>query len=231
MPSSTQVLPKVVSQEQWLKVRAELLAKEKAFTHAKDAIAAERRRMPMAKVEKNYVFDSPQGKVTLLDLFEGRQQLLLYNFMFAPGVEGWPTKGCPGCSMFTDNIGKFTLIHLANRGVSYAVCSLGPIENLEAYRKSMDWDIRWVSSANTTFNQDYGITTPQGEDHRLSAFVRDGDDIYLTYYTTARGLETIGTIWGFLDITIFGRQEQWEDSPPGWPQTPPYQWWRRHNEY
>lgn len=231
MSSAKPALPKVVSQEEWLAARNALLLKEKELTHARDALAAERRRMPMVRVEKRYVFASPDGDVSLLDLFEGKQQLLLYHFMFAPGVHGWPTAGCPGCSMFTDNIGQFTPVHLKARGISLALVSRGPLANIEAYRKRMSWAHRWVSSEHNSFNVDLGLTTPEGEGHGLSAFLREGDDIYRTYFTSQRGTEVLGNVWGFLEATPYGRQENWEDSPSGWPQTPPYQWWRRHDEY
>jgi predicted dithiol-disulfide oxidoreductase (DUF899 family) len=224
-------LPKVVSESQWHAAYEALLAKEKELTHQRDALAAQRRRLPMTRVEKDYVFEGPAGQVRLLDLFEGRPQLLLYHFMFAEGVGGWPSAGCPGCSMFLDNIGQYTRIHLNARDVSFAVISLGPLPNLEAYRKRMQWAVPWVSSAASTFNTDFGLTTPAGEQHGLSVFLRDGAEIFRTYFTTARGLETVGTLWSLLDLTPHGRQEEWEDSPPGWPQSPPYQWWRRHDEY
>jgi len=231
MSSVLQVKPQIVSADEWRREHEKFLTREKEFTHAKDALAAARRRLPMTRIEENYRFDGSTGPVTLLDLFAGRSQLLLYHFMFAPGVDGWPTAGCPGCSMFTDNIGQFALTHLAARGVSYAILSRAPIERLEAYRHRMQWPARWVSSANNSFNVDFGLTTEQGENHGLSVFLRDGDAIYRTYFTTARGLEALGTVWSFLDVTPFGRQESWEDSPAGWPQTPPYQWWERHDEY
>jgi predicted dithiol-disulfide oxidoreductase (DUF899 family) len=185
----------------------------------------------MTRLERSYVFDGPGGEVRLLDLFENRQQLLVYHFMFAPGVMGWPAAGCPGCSMFTDNIGQFTTTHLAAHGVSFAMVSLAPLATLEAYRRRMSWPHRWVSSANSTFNADFGMTTPEGEKHGLSVFLRRGDEVFRSYFTSQRGCEALGNVWGLLDATPYGRQESWEDSPPGWPQTPPYQWWRRHDEY
>jgi predicted dithiol-disulfide oxidoreductase (DUF899 family) len=231
MPSTTESAPKVVSEPEWRAAHDALLAKEKELTRARDALAAERRRLPMVRVEKPYVFDGPDGEVSLSDLFEGRPQLLLYHFMFAPGVNGWPTAGCPGCSMFTDNIGQFTAAHLNARGVSLALVSLAPIANIEAYRKRMSWPHRWVSSANDAFNVDYGMTTKDGELHGLSVFLRRGDEMFRTYFTSQRGSEALGNVWGFLEATPYGRRETWEVSPPGWPQTPPYQWWRRHDEY
>jgi predicted dithiol-disulfide oxidoreductase (DUF899 family) len=146
MSSAKEALPKVVSQQEWLAARNAFLVKEKELTHARDALAAQRRRLPMTKVEKQYKFEGPGGTVSLLDLFEGRRQLLLYHFMFAPGVDGWPAAGCPGCSMFTDNIGQFTPVHLHARDVSLALVSRAPLANIEAYRKRMSWAHRWVSS-------------------------------------------------------------------------------------
>lgn len=224
-------LPKIVSPEEWQFAHEEFLKKEKEFTHTRDALAAQRRRLPMVRIEKNYIFDAPDGKESLLDLFDGQKQLLLYHFMFAPGVGGWPTAACPGCSMFTDNIGQFTPIHLKARGISMAFVSRAPIKNIEAYRKRMGWPHRWVSSEHNSFNTDFGISTPKGETHGLSVFLREGDEIFRTYFTNSRGTEVIGNVWGFLDATPYGRQETWEDSPEGWPQTEPYKWWRRHDEY
>lgn len=225
------VLPDVVSQAEWDAAREALLAKEKEMTRARDALAAERRRLPMVRIEKSYQFDGPNGKVSLLDLFADRPQLVVYHFMFAPGVDGWPTAGCPGCSMFTDNIGQFALAHLAARDVSFSLVSRAPFSALAAYKKRMSWTAPWVSSAENTFNVDLGVTVPEGEHHGLSVFLRDGSDIYRTYFTTARGVEALGSVWTFLDLTPFGRQEEWEDTPEGRPQSPPYEWWRRHDEY
>ena len=222
-------LPSVVSPAEWNAAHAKLLAKEKEATHARDALAAERRRQPMMHIEKNYVFEGTDGKVSLLDLFEGRPQLLLYHFMFAPEVNGWPDAGCPGCSLFTDQVGD--LSHLRARDASMAWVSLAPLANLERYRKRMGWDIRWVSSAGTTFNRDLGLTTDEGENHGLSVFIRDGRSIFRTYFTSQRGLEMLGSVWSFLDLTPLGRQEAWEETPPGRPQSEPYQWWRRHDSY
>jgi predicted dithiol-disulfide oxidoreductase (DUF899 family) len=151
--------------------------------------------------------------------------------MFAPTVPGWPGAGCPGCSMGLDNIGQFALEHLKARGVSFAVVSRAPLANIEAFRKRMSWPHRWVSSANNAFNTDFGLTTADDELSGLSVFLRDGNDVFRTYFTTQRGAEELGTVWGLLDVMPYGRQETWEDSPPGWPQTPPYQWWRLHDEY
>lgn len=224
-------LPSIVSPDEWHTAREMLLKKEKKFTRSRDALAAERRRLPMTEVKKAYVFETPDGEVSLSDLFDGRRQLLIYHFMFAPGVNGWPSAGCPGCSLFIDNIGQFTPVHLKARGVSLALVSRAPITNIETYRKRMNWHHPWVSSANNTFNVDFGITTSKGEDHGLSVLLQDEGKIFRTYFTSARGTEVLGNVWGFLEATPFGRQEIWEDSPEGWPQDEPYAWWRRHDEY
>jgi predicted dithiol-disulfide oxidoreductase (DUF899 family) len=224
------VLPPVVSEAEWRRAHDALTSKEKAATRARDALAAERRRQPMVKIGKTYVFDGAKGNVSLVDLFEGRRQLVVYHFMFGSGAHGWPDAGCPGCSMFVDQIGH--LVHLHARDVSFALISIAPLAKIEAYRKRMGWSIPWVSSATSDFNRDFGMTTDQGEKHGLSVFLRDGGErVYRTYFTTERGVEALGSVWTLLDLMPFGRQEAWEDSPEGWPQTQPYAWWRRHDEY
>ncbi len=226
---ATRTLPEVVSQAEWQAAHEALLAKEKEATRARDALAAERRRQPMVRIDKDYVFDGPRGKATLLDLFDGRRQLVVYHFMFAPGVDGWPDAGCPGCSMVADQVGH--LAHLHARDTSLVFVSRAPLENLERYRRRMGWSVPWYSSAASDFNRDFGLTTDEYETFGLSVFFRDGDDVYRSYFTTQRGVEALGPAWSFLDLTPLGRQETWEDSPAGWPQTEPYRWWRRHDEY
>lgn len=221
--------PKVVDQAEWQKARDALLIKEKAATHARDALAAERRRLPMVKIEKPYVFTGPKGKLRLLDLFEGRRQLLLYHFMFAPPVAGWPDAGCVGCSMVADQFGH--VAHFHARDTSLCMVSLAPLKNIEKFKKRMGWPYPWYSSEGTDFNRDFGRTTDKGENYGLSVFIHDDKkNVYRTYFTNGRGVEGLN-IWTFLDLTPFGRQEDWEDSPTGWPQTKPYAWWRRHDEY
>ena len=222
-------LPLVVSPREWQRAHEELLAKEKEATRARDALAAERRRLPMVRIEKDYVFEGPNGSASLLDLFEGRRQLILYHFMFAPDVDGWPDAGCDGCSMVVDNVGH--LAHLHARDTSFVLVSRAPLASIEGYRERMGWTIPWFSSAGGDFNADFGLTTDAGETFGLSVFLRDGDDVFRTYFTSRRGVEALGSIWTFLDLTPLGRQETWEDSPAGYPQTPPYEWWRRHDEY
>jgi len=226
-------LPPVVSAEEWQVALEALLAREKEATRARDALAAARRRLPRVLMEKEYVFDTAEGSARLLDLFESRRQLLLYHFMFGPNQDA----GCDGCSMFVDQVGH--LAHLHARDTSFALASRAPIEKLEAYRKRMGWAIRWYSSFDSDFNVDFGVgpETPQpdayqdGETFGLSVFLRDGDRVFRTYFTTARGVEALGSVWTLLDLTPLGRQEEWEDSPEGYPQTKPYEWWRRHDEY
>jgi predicted dithiol-disulfide oxidoreductase (DUF899 family) len=226
-------LPPVVPETEWQAARQAHLAKEKEATRARDALAAKRRRLPMVRIDKDYIFDGPDGKASLLDLFEGRRQVLLYHFMFGANQDA----GCDGCSMFVDQIGH--LAHLHARDTSFALVSRAPITKIEAYRKRMGWTIPWYSSFESDFNVDLGVgpETPQpdvyqdGETFGLSVFLRDGDSVYRTYFTTKRGVEALGSVWTFLDLTPLGRQEEWEDSPAGYPQTKPYEWWRRHDEY
>jgi predicted dithiol-disulfide oxidoreductase (DUF899 family) len=220
--------PKIVDKAQWQKARDALLVKEKAATRARDALAAERRRLPMVRVDKKYVFAGPDGKMSLLDLFEGRRQLILYHFMFAPPVPGWPDAGCVGCSMVADQFGPPA--HLRARDTSFCLVSLAPLKNIEKLKKRMGWTYPWYSSAGSDFNKDFGLTTDKGENYGLSVFIHDDKDVYHTYFTNGRGVEGLN-IWTFLDLTPLGRQEEWEDSPAGGPQTKPFVWWRRHDEY
>jgi predicted dithiol-disulfide oxidoreductase (DUF899 family) len=226
-------LPPVVSQDEWRAAVEALRVKEKEHTRARDALAAERRRLPMVRIEKEYVFEGPNGKARLIDLFEGRRQLIVYHFMFGPNQE----VGCDGCSMFADQVAHPA--HLHARDTSIAFVSRAPIDRVERYRERMGWTIPWYSSFSNDFGVDAGVSpeTPSvgayqdGENFRLRVFLRDGDDVYETYFTERRGVEAIGSVWTFLDLTPLGRQEDWEDSPEGRPQGPPYEWWRRHDEY
>ncbi len=220
--------PKIVDQTEWQKARDAFLVKEKAATRARDALAAERRRLPMVRIDKKYLFTGPNGKLSLLDLFEGRRQLLLYHFMFAPPVPGWPDAGCVGCSMVTDQFGHIEHFHA--RDTSLCLVSLAPLKNIEKFKKRMGWTYPWYSSEGTDFNKDFGLTTDKGENYGLSVFIHDDKDVYRTYHTNGRGIEALN-IWTFLDLTPFGRQEDWEDSPAGFPQTKKFEWWRRHDEY
>jgi predicted dithiol-disulfide oxidoreductase (DUF899 family) len=218
-------LPPAVSPGEWQAAHEALLAKEKEATRARDALAAERRRSPMVRIDKDYVFEGPDGDASLLDLFEGRRQLIVYHFMFHEGAPGWPDAGCDGCSMFVDNVGH--LAHLHERDTSFALVSRAAVSKIEPYRQRMGWTIPWYSLAGNDFNDDLGVTDGFG----LSVLIRDGNEIFRSYFTTGRGVEALGSVWTFLDLTPLGRQETWEDSPEGYPQTPPYQWWQRHDEY
>jgi predicted dithiol-disulfide oxidoreductase (DUF899 family) len=213
-------LPPIVSPAEWQAARDELLTKEKAATRALDALAAERRRLPMVAIGKDYVFDSSAGKASLLDLFAGRRQLIVYHFM-------WHGDGtfCDGCSGFTDNIGN--LDHLNARDTTYALVYRGPLTEIEKFGSRMGWTLPIYSSYGTSFEADFGLDSGFG----ISVLLRDGDDVYRTYFTNGRGADRLRADFNLLDLTPYGRQETWEDSPPGWPQTPPYQWWRHHDEY
>ncbi|MCB1033023.1 MAG: DUF899 domain-containing protein [Acidobacteria bacterium] len=233
-PGELPYRPPVVTETEWRAALETVLAREKEESRRQDALAAERRRLPMVRIEKDYTFHGPSagspGPRSLADLFEGRRQLIVYHFMFAESVHGWPEAGCPGCSMLADQIGH--LAHLNARNTSLVFVSRGELEHLERYRRRMGWQVPWYSSAGSTFNVDFGVTNAKGQEHHgLSVFLRDGDGVYRTYFTTDRGAEALGTVWSFLDRTPYGRQETWEDSPAGTPQTPPYQWWRLHDEY
>lgn len=220
--------PKIVDQAEWQKARDALLLKEKAATKAQDALAAERRRLPMVRIDKKYLFTSPGGKLSLMDLFEGRRQLILYHFMFAPPVKGWPDAGCVGCSMVTDQFGH--LPHFHARDTSLCLVSLAPLTNIEKFKKRMGWPYPWYSSEGTDFNRDFGLTTDKHEHYGLSVFIHDDKDVYRTYHTNGRGVEGLN-IWTYLDLTPLGRQEAWQDSPVGGRRDNSSSWWRRHDEY
>jgi predicted dithiol-disulfide oxidoreductase (DUF899 family) len=217
--------PPIVSPQEWDAAREQLLVKEKAFTHARDALAAERRRMPWLAVDKTYVFDGPTGKVNLLDLFEGRRQLIIYRAFYEPGVHGWPEHACVGCSMVADQVSDLTHLHARDTTVAYI--SRAPQGDIARLKARMDWErIPWYTITDT-FDVDFGV----GEWHGHNAFIRDGERVFRTYFINGRGDEAIGTLWSYLDMTALGRQELWEDSPQGYPQTRPYKWWNWHDSY
>ncbi len=217
--------PKIVSEDQWVSERAELLVQEKELTRLRDKVSASRRRLPMVHIDKHYVFEGPEGPVTLLDLFEGRPQLILYHFMFGPE---WK-EGCDGCSMLVD--GLCHPAHLHARGTSLALVSRARIEQITTFKSRMEWRLPWVSSHDTDFNDDFGMTKGDDECSGTSVFYRVGDEIFRTYFTTGRGDELHGSVWSLLDLTPLGRQELWEDSPEGRPQSEPYLWWKHHDRY
>src|ERR1700742_4511018 len=211
-------LPPIVSPQEWDTARRELLVKEKELTRARDALAAQRRRMPRMAVEKDYLFDGPRGPAGLLDLFDGRRQLVVYRFFFQPDVDGWPDAGCPGCSMLADQVAH--LAHLNARDTTLVFVSGAPQEAIARLKKRMGWDIPWYTLTDS-FDADFGVD----EWHGTNAFLRDGQSIFRTYFIDNRGDEAMGSTWAYLDITALGRQEEWEASPDGYPQTPPYRWW------
>jgi predicted dithiol-disulfide oxidoreductase (DUF899 family) len=205
-------MPEIVSAEKWQQDRDELLKAEKEATRALDALAARRRRLPMVKFDNNrYVFGTSAGPQTLLDLFAAQQQLVVYQFM-----DNGPDDYCPGCTHFTSNV--VDLAALADGGVSWATVSNMPLAQIEAYKARMGWTMPFVSSHGTTFAGDCGADGG----FMLSVFLRDGEDLYRTYCTTARGVDRLLFVNNILDLAPYGRQEDWEDSPPGWPQHPTY---------
>jgi predicted dithiol-disulfide oxidoreductase (DUF899 family) len=217
--------PSVVSPEQWEQARQQLLIKEKELTHARDAMAAARRRMPWQAIEKEYVFEGPAGKVSLLDLFEGRTQLVLYRAFFEPGVFGWPDHACRGCSLGADQVSH--LAHLNARDTTLAYASRAPQADIQRLKTRMEWEMPWYTITDS-FDIDFGVDQWHGH----NVFFRDSDNrIFRTYFINNRGDEAMGSTWSYLDLTPLGRQEQWEDSPEGYPQTVPYKWWNWHDEY
>ncbi|GEC09891.1 hypothetical protein SSP24_75460 [Streptomyces spinoverrucosus] len=217
--------PPIVSPQDWEAARQELLVEEKQLTRARDALAAKRRRMPWVAVEKTYEFEGPGGRVSLLDLFEGRRQLIVYRAFFEPGVFGWPEHACRGCSMLADQVGH--IAHLNARDTTLVFASRAPQPEIERVKERMGWTyIPWYTITDD-FDTDFGVD----EWHGTNAFIRDGDRVFRTYFINARGDEAMGSLWSYLDMTALGRQEAWEDSPEGYPQTPPYEWWNWHDAY
>jgi predicted dithiol-disulfide oxidoreductase (DUF899 family) len=234
--------PSIVSREEWTAKRKALLADEKEMTKHYDRLNAQRRRLPMVKIDKEYVFDGPKGKASLQDLFEGRRQLIVYHFMFDPAWE----KGCPGCTGFVDALGDLSLLNKAD--TTFGVISRAPLAKLEKYKAEKGWDINWLSSFGTDFNYDFHVTLDpkdpareynyrnkketeaalghevkmEGESHGLSVFFRVQDELFHTYSAYARGTESLTDAYRMLDVTPYGRQQEFEDSPAGWPQKPTY---------
>ena len=218
--------PPIVSAEEWDAARQDLLVKEKELTRARDAMAAGRRRMPWLAVEKEYTFEGPDGPASLAELFDGRHQLIVYRFFFDPDVTGWPEKGCPGCSMVADQVAHPA--HLNARDTTLVFVSRASQEQIASLKESMGWQhVPWFTLTDD-FDADFDVDMWHG----TNAFVRTDDGrIFRTYFVDARGDEVMGNTWTYLDITAYGRQEEWEDSPEGYPQTEPYGWQRRHDEY
>jgi predicted dithiol-disulfide oxidoreductase (DUF899 family) len=221
-------LPDVVDRETWLAARQALLVKEKELTRARDALSADRRRLPMVRVEKEYVFTGPDGTASLRDLFDGRDQLFLTHFMFDPSWD----KGCPSCTAGADEVSRGVVEHLHTRGTTLAFCSRAPIEKIERYKAERGWDFPWWSSYGSDFNADFDVTMdpsvkpptynyrplpweiPAGETSEQpgsSVFLRVGDEVFHTYSMFERGTEWTGGSYAFLDLTALGRQEEWEE--------------------
>ena len=224
--------PPIVSAQEWEAALDAMLVKEKEFTRARDALAAMRRRMPWTPVEKAYEFEGPEGTLSLLDLFQGRRQLILYRAFVDPGVHGWPEHGCVGCSLMADHIGN--LAHLNARDTTLVYASRGSQADIERVKARMGWNIPWytiIPGADGAYDVDFGVD----EWHGTNVFIRlsdeAGDRVFRTYFINNRGDEVFVNTWNFLDMTALGRQETWEDSPEGYPQTKPYEWWCWHDEY
>ncbi|MGW3951762.1 DUF899 domain-containing protein [Streptomyces sp. NPDC004752] len=202
-------LPEIVSREQWRAARAELLAKEEAVGRARDVLNAERRRLPVVEIDTEYVFDGGDGKATLLDLFAGRRQLVVYHFMFAPE---WDT-GCVNCSAFLDQIGH--LAHLHARGTSFAAVSRAPFTRILPFKARMGWTLPWVSSYDNDFNRDFGVTLERAgrlvEQPGISCFLREHDRVFHTYSASEDGLDGLGSIPSLLDLTALGRTPEGRD--------------------
>src|ERR1700733_1865436 len=229
---ATMKTPPIVSPQEWDVARQDLLVEEKKLTRARDALAAKRRRMPWMAVEKEYRFDGPEGPVSLLDLFEGRRQLVVYRAFYAPDVTTYPQGGgayperaCIGCSFLADQVAHPA--HLNARDTTLAFVSRAPQAEIQGLKERMGWELIPWYTITDDFDKDFGVD----EWHGTNAFVRDGERIYRTYFVNSRGAEAMGSTWSYLDITALGRQEEWEDSPEGYPQTPPYAWWNYHDAY
>lgn len=221
----------VVSPEEWLAARKQFLAKEKEFTRLRDQLSAERRALPWIKVEKNYVFDGPNGKESLADLFDGRSQLIVYHFMYAPGWE----EGCKGCSFLCDHIDGM-LAHLEHRDVTWIAVSRGQLQELEAFKKRMDWHFKWVSSYESDFNFDYHVSFSEENKAKneayynyeksefmidelsgISVFYKDeSGNIFHTYSSYSRGGDILIGTYNYLDLVPKGRDEDGFDFPMAW---------------
>jgi predicted dithiol-disulfide oxidoreductase (DUF899 family) len=216
--------PPIVSAQEWQAARQQLLVKEKEVLRSHDALAAQRRRMPWLPVDKPYEFDGPDGKASLLDLFHGRRQLIVYRAFFEPGVDGWPEHACRGCSMIADHIGH--LAHLNARNTTLVFASRAGQRDITRLKAQMGWQMPWYTITDD-FDRDFDVD----EWHGTNAFIRDDERVFRTYFINGRGDEPLGNTWSYLDMTALGRQEDWENSPDGYPQTSPYVWWNWHDSY
>ena len=218
-------LPAVVSREDWREARRQLLAREKEATWQRDALNAERRRLPMVRIDTDYTFDGPKGPATLGDLFGGRRQLIVQHVMFGPDWDA----ACPGCTASIDELSGGVLSHLGSRDTTFVLVSRAPLAKLQAYAASRGWTVPWYSSADSDFNDDFGVTVDAGhpeynyrpepdmakdgpaEMPGVSCFLRDGEQVFHTYSTYARGTDHLGSSYSLLDLTALGRQEDWEE--------------------
>lgn len=247
MKYKTSDLPAIVSRTEWVKARKVLLEEEKAFTRKWDELNQKRRHLPMVKVEKDYSFEGNERKLSLLDLFEKRIQLIIYHFMLDPTWDA----GCSGCSFIADNVGH--LSHLHARDTTLAMVSRAPLKNIQKYKTRMGWEVPWYSSYESDFNYDFHVTIDpdegfdeynyektknlgegwkgwKGELPGISVFMRDGNKIFHTYSSYARGLQILDGTLMYLDLTPLGRQEYWE-KPAGRADANAGAWWKRHDEY
>jgi predicted dithiol-disulfide oxidoreductase (DUF899 family) len=215
--------PSIVAPEDWEAARLRLLVQEKEVMKARDAMAAERRRMPWTEVTEPYEFDGPSGRAALVDLFEGRRQLIVYRAFLEPGVHGWPEHACVGCSMVADQVAH--VAHLHARDTTLAFASRASQEDIARVKARMGWEMPWYTMRDG-FDVDFGVD----QWHGTNAFIRDGDRVFRTYFIDGRGDEVMGGTWAYLDLTALGRQERWEDSPEGYPQDDPYVWWAWHDQ-
>ena len=223
--------PPIVSAEEWKRAREELLVEEKAMTKARDALAATRRRMPWQAVEKDYVFEGPEGRVSFLDLFDGKRQLVLYRAFYEEGITttaagtSFPERACVGCSMVADQVAHPA--HLSGRDTRLVFASRASQEQIRDLQERHGWELIPWYTITDGFDADFDVDQWHGH----NAFIREGDEIYRTYFVDGRGDEALGSTWSYLDITALGRQEEWEDSPEGYPQMAPYGWWTYHDLY
>ena len=221
----------VVSPEDWKQAREEMLVKEKEYMRAGDALAAERRRMPWLAVEKDYEFVGPDGKMSFEDLFQGRRQLVVYRAFYDPGITTtvdpyeYPERACGGCSFMADQMAHPA--HLGGRDTALAFVSRSPLAQIQDLQERMGWQRIPCYELTDDWDKEFGVD----QWHGTNAFIRNDDGIFRTYFVDARGDEGMGTTWSLLDITALGRQEKWEDSPEGYPQTDPYQWWNYNGDY
>ncbi|MGE2722212.1 DUF899 domain-containing protein [Mycolicibacterium celeriflavum] len=219
--------PPIVPAAEWDTAWQEMLVKEKELMRARDALAAQRRRMPWTAVDKNYTFEGSQGPATLLDLFDGRRQLIVYRAFIEPGTSDgdWPEHGCVGCSLMADHVPN--LAHLNARDTTFVYVSRASQADLEHMKAKMGWQHPWYTITDN-FDADFGVK----DWHGTNVFIRDDENrIYRTYFVNGRGDEVFVNTWNLLDVTPLGRQENWEDSPEGYPQGPPYEWWSWHDTY